>query len=187
MENNIALLERMLANTYTTSEIYKRLLVLEDMLQHSLFEKKADSADREKHLYSQYQTPSERSSAEGVAAWGKEVFDAFNKENLNAQMQSLKNSIEELPRLVVYAPVTFEAKHTEEIGSWCRKNIEGRLLLDLRIDPQSAGGCMFVWHDTLHDFSLRYFLKKREPEFKKLIAEHGLALLVEADERMSAH
>ena len=174
MGNNADLLERILANTYTTSEVYKRLLVLEDMLQHSLFEKEGGGIDREQRLYNKYQTASERASAEAVAAWGKEFFDAFNKENLHVEMQALKSSIEEVPRLVLYAPVSFETKHIEEIGSWCRKNIDGRLLLDLRIDPQSAGGCMFVWHDTLHDFSLHYFLKKREFEFKKLIAERGV-------------
>jgi len=175
MANNSALLEQILANTYTTSDAYKRLLVLEDVLQHTLFEKGGGTTTREQHLYSQYQSPAERAAAEAVAAWGTQLFDAFNKENLNADIQALKNSIEELPRMVVYAPVIFEAKHIEEIGSWCRKNIDSRILLDLRIDPQATGGCMFVWHDTLHDFSLRYFLKKRDSEFRKIIADHSVA------------
>ena len=175
MGNKDALLEKILTNTYTTSDAYKRLLVLEDVLQHTLFEKGYDTMAREKHLYSQYQTPAERATAEAVAAWGTQLFDVFNKDNLNADIQALKNSIEETPRLVLYAPVMFEAKHIKEISSWCRKNIDGHLLLDLRIAPQAAGGCILVWHDTLYDFSLRYFLKKRSGEFAKIIARYNVA------------
>lgn len=166
------ILERVLSNTYSMSDAYRRLLVLEDMLQRLLFKEDQSPSSVDEILHNQYETQSERASGEAVAAWGTPLFDRFSKENLHLEMQTLKSTIEALPRLVLYVPILFDAKHIEEIGKWCRTHIDQRLLLDLRVDPQAAGGCIIVWHDTLHDFSLRYFMQKRKAEFEKILEEH---------------
>ena len=169
-------LEHILANTYTTSDAYKRLLVLEDVLQHSLFEKGAGTAGVQELLKERSAMSGDHGATKAVAAWNADFLSRFKKESLNADMQTLKNAVEQLPKLIVYAPVVFDAAQIQMIGTWCRKNIDPKLLLDMRIDPEAGGGCMFVWRDTLHDFSLRYFLKKRRAEFAKIMSAHTEAL-----------
>lgn len=165
--------EPILVNTYTTSDAYKRLLVLEDILQHALFKRDADAAGIPALLKDRQERGNDGGACEKIAAWDPSFFARFSGESLNRDIETLKSAVEGLPKLVLYAPVFFDAKEIEMIGVWCRKNIDQRLLLDVRIDPQAGGGCMFVWHDTLHDFSLRYFLKKRSGEFAKIMADHA--------------
>ena len=156
------MLASILSNTFTTADAYKRLLVLEDVLQHALY-----GGDHHSDILELLRA---RADAKAIAEWGTQVFDSFTKETLAEDMQELKDAIGRLPTLTVYTPVVFEQKHLETIGSWCREHIDTQILLDVRVDPQASGGCMFVWRDTLYDFSLQYFMKQRASEFRAYIA-----------------
>lgn len=170
MESPDIFLERVLSNTYSTADAYKRLLLLEDFLQHTLYENREEGVDFKSALLATYQGRSEHSIAEAVAAWGAPVIESFSKENVQAGMQTMKRCIEELPKLILYTSVILEQKHVEAICVWCRKNIDPHVLLDMRLDTEAAGGCVLVWRNKLHDFSLRYFIKKHEDELSKLLA-----------------
>lgn len=166
MRNTDLPLERILANSFTTTDVYKRLLILEDVLKHAIFE------DGGKKVNVIELLKKRGDASEAVAAWGEPFLSLFTKESIQDDIQNFKDAIATLPTLVLYTPVVFERKQIEEIGMWCRTNIDARILLDVRIDPQSLGGCMFVWHDILHDFSLRYFLKRHATEFQNALSAH---------------
>ena len=84
------IVEHTISNTYTTSEMYRRLLVLEDALQRTLFKKGKQTGGVQDVLFNQYQTAAEKNTAEAVFDWGSDVFEQFTKDNLAEKIAELK-------------------------------------------------------------------------------------------------
>ena len=165
-----AAIQAMLSNTYTIADAYKRLLLLEDFLQHSLFGNAAESGKSATQLLkARYLGGKEHEIAEAVALWGDSTVAYFTADNVHTEMEALKAAFGSLPALTLYAPVYFDQPQIREIGEWCRANIDKRLMIDLRVDPKAAGGCVFVWKNKLHDFSLGYFMRKHSNEFDGIV------------------
>jgi len=174
-----AAIETILSNTFTDSDVYKRLAILQDALEHSLYTTNAKTSLRDM-LAERYVGSDDRTSLDAIAAWGEAVVSLFHSGDIGKHMDALKKSIAAVPSITLYVAAPMPAAAMNEIGAWCRQNIDPHVLIDLKIDRSSAGGCMLVWKNTLHDFSMRYFLHKHEKELADLL--HGNKhVVVDAD------
>lgn len=152
------LVAQMNVNTFTVADLYRRVGLLRECLDEALFhESKTPFAQV---LITCLEEKGTKADAVAVAQWGQEVLSAFSRINISKSMQAVHTVIENLPVLTLYIPVLFPEEEIMMLGKWCRETCGATVMMDIHIDPNTAGGCSFVWNDTFHDFSFRSRLKE---------------------------
>lgn len=166
-------LERMLENTYTKADLYRRIDLVQEFLVQSLFTREHHHGSRIKDLRvwgkSKCENTEETEALSAAAQWGDDVLNSFTPENVYMRIKELKQAIEALPEMVLYVPTVFSAEHVVALGVWCRKHVRARTLLQLIVEPTVIGGCAFVIDNVYHDFSLSYFMQKSHNELIALV------------------
>jgi hypothetical protein len=76
------------------------------------------------------------------------------------------------PKIVLYIPVILPYVEIKTVGLWFRRNVGKNILMEVRHDPQTIGGCAVVVNGVLHDFSIRYFIKKRKHDITSMIKKY---------------
>lgn len=161
-------IDRILSNTFTKSDCYKRLLILQDFLSFALYRDTARARPLTALLRERYSGHTESPHAEAIAAWGEDFLKSFEAQS-DDSVESLKVRIAAMPDLLLYVPVVLDPVQVEMIAAWCRTNVDPRVFLDLHVDASAAGGCMIVWKSVLYDFSLRYFVRKHASEISQMV------------------
>lgn len=168
---NTALPDTILKNTFSLGDMYTRADLLGRFFEHLFF----GAAEREGarahliHAYYQSADPETQAHADAIAAWGDDVLNTYTAENLYERVHELKQAAEANSKIVLYVPVRLSTAHIERIGVWCRTNVQPNIILDLKVDPSTVGGCAFAFNNLLHDVSLSYFVKKQRPEMLKIL------------------
>lgn len=152
-----ALLQKMLENTYTQADMYRRLSILRQCVEYAVFTETNMSYEEECTLF--LSKIENHDDAVAVQAWGDDVFRAFTKKNISKIMKDLQEAVDALPLLKLYVPVEFPDEEVAKTAQLCRSKFKEGMLLDMHVDPQVAGGCAFVWDDTHHDFSFHSRMK----------------------------
>jgi len=152
-----ALLKKMLENTYTQADMYRRLSVLRQCVEYAVFTDTGMSYEEECTLF--LSKIDNQEDAVAVQAWGDDVFRVFTKMNISKTMKDLQEAVDALPLLKLYVPVEFPEDEVGKTAKMCREKLREGMLLDMHVDPQVAGGCAFVWDDTHHDFSFHSRMK----------------------------
>ena len=62
-------------------------------------------------------------------------------------------------KAVITLAVTLPKKEIQRLGRWFRENVNPRVVLEVRLDPNLVGGCQIIWQGFEGDFSLRKKLK----------------------------
>lgn len=170
MKEKDPVVQRMLANTFTKSDFYRAADIVHEYLEHAFYN--TDDSDDTNHTQSIVAFATKRGevgSAQRIEGWGEAVLETFTRDNFYDRLREIKEEIESLSELVLYVPVAFGQEELSMIGSWCRENIDRELILSVSVDPGVSGGCAFVWNGTYRDYSLDYFLKKKENEIRSVI------------------
>jgi hypothetical protein len=174
MDNS--LLQKILSNTYTKSDFYRSISLVQEFLEHAFYNTDdSDDVGHTERIVNHARLSGDVTVAERIEEWGEPVLSVFTRENLYQKLKALKEGIEILPELVLYVPVTFGPREIEQIGRWCRQHIDQTIILNISVEPEVVGGCAFVWKGTYHDFSLRYFLQKKEEEIVRLMSAYDVA------------
>jgi hypothetical protein len=167
-------------NTYTLSALYKRLDLLQRFLEHYFFGGRKEGApvpqgDRVELLKEFYRDADAdlRYHVDAVTAWERSVIDSFTAQNLYERIQGLKEKAKGLPTLTLYVPMHLSSVQLEPIGVWCRAHVEKDIVLDVRIDPASVGGCELAYNNTFHDLSFSYFVAKERPALTKFVHDYN--------------
>jgi hypothetical protein len=160
------ILQKILAHTFTKADFYRGIDALQEALEHSFFsgDGQGNASEVVTYLFAK-QDP----SASRVEKWGDAVVSAFNRDNLYDRIGDLKTKVEELPTLVLYVPVALEDHEIESIGGWFRDSVNPNAILDVIVDTDALGGCMFAWKGVFYDFSLNHFLKEKRGDIRALI------------------
>lgn len=108
----------------------------------------------------------------GLLSLSDDFYEAFDSETAASIFDSLEKKAEECDQIILYIPTLLPSEETKKIGEWMRTNVTKTVLLDLKVDRFSTGGCAFVWNGVYYDFSLRYFLKKKEKEIAQMIRSY---------------
>ena len=168
MDETDSRIQRILSNTFTKSDCYTRLLLLQDFLSHALYRDAAHARPYAELLKERYVDSAESAQAEAVAEWGEDFLRSFKVQD-DDSVEALKRRIAEMPDLLLYVPVVLGPTELRPIAAWCRTNVDQRVFLELIVDTSAAGGCMIVWKSVLYDFSLRYFMRKHETELAQMV------------------
>lgn len=152
-----ALLKKMLENTYTQADMYRRLGILRQCVEYAVFTETDMTYEEECTLF--LSKIDDQNDAAAIQRWGDDVFRAFTKKNISKVIHDLQEAVEALPLLKLYIPVALPEEEIAKTSHVCRKNFREGILLDVAVDPQVAGGCAFVWEDTHYDFSFHSRMK----------------------------
>ncbi|MEX0933425.1 MAG: hypothetical protein WDZ74_01595 [Candidatus Paceibacterota bacterium] len=169
------LLQRILLHTYTKSDFYRTLDVAQEYLEHAFYN--TDDTDDTEHverLVRYAESQGDVLVAERLQAWGEPVLSLFTRENLYEKLKELREAFEGLPEMVLYTPVQFGKEEVTTVGTWCRENLDRNIVLSMHVEQSVVGGCAFVWNGTYHDFSLDYFLNKKQGEITHLIRSNNV-------------
>jgi hypothetical protein len=165
MIDTTALIQNLCKNTFTVGDMRRRLGLLQESVEFALFDNKTtDTAAAIKATIAKRGTDED---VVAVTAWGDGVFAVFTSSNIRKYILALQEAVDMLPVMTMYIPVAFPETELADMAIWCREQCAPQLLFDVRIDPQVAGGCAFVWNDTYHDFSFLAQSKK----YPRLITE----------------
>lgn len=160
-----------LKNTYSASDLYRRADMLQHFLEDSFFKTASKSGSRAELITTYYaQSDAETvNHAAAIAAWGSAVLDEYTADNLYERIRTLKLAVKSFPKLTLYVPVRLAAAQIERIGGWCRSQIQPDIMLDLKIDADTVGGCAFAYQNTFHDLSFSYFSHKERAAVLSLV------------------
>lgn len=164
-------LQKILRNTFTKQDFYTRIGLVLECLEHSAHG--LDGGESKAAHCAEYAKNKNKSSiAPYFLEWGEEVFGIFNTENIYNQIRDLKEKAGNLPELVLYVPVDLTGKGIEGVGGFVRERLGENVLIDLVIEPNSLGGCAFVWNGKHYDFSLNHFLEEKRADITSLIKSY---------------
>ncbi len=161
------LIIKILANTYTKTDLTRRSRLLREFLEKTFFT--PDEEEMTKYLISRQATTED---IDAFLTWGKDFFAAFTHENTYKILESLKNQAKSAPVVILYIPYDAVGAEVVKLGRWMRRHVHKDVLLDLHTDPTLLGGCAFVWHGVYRDYSLRYYMLKRREEIHSLIGQY---------------
>lgn len=165
-------LQKILENTFTKQDFYARIGLVQECLEHSIYDSENDIENRAMHCAEYARSKNQTNLAPYIEEWGNEVFAIFSAENIYNQIRDLKEMVENLPELVLYVPVDITGKNIESIGQVVREKFGAQVMIDLMIESNALGGCAFVWNGKYHDFTLNYFLKEKQSEVANLIRSY---------------
>lgn len=161
------ILQKILSNTFTRTDVGKRLLLLQDFLETVAYGEVSKPGSLSEALQAHYAGSERSAEASAVAAWGEETLRFMAEARMHERLRELKEQLTALPELVLYTSTILSSANIASLGSWCRANIDPRILLELRTDPSAIGGCFFVWKNQYHDYSLSYFINKNREKILK--------------------
>lgn len=159
----VKIISIILSNTVTTDDLTERLSLLRGYYQTKLFggaedqklgirEYLKDQATNEEHVQAleEWEQAFKRQQVTG-----KSVYDSY--ELINKELGAL-------PTTTVYVPVKFPQKELQGMGEWFRREVQPNMMLEVKVDAGTVGGCAIVWGSVYHDFSLRYAIRKKREE-----------------------
>jgi hypothetical protein len=164
----VKIISTMLRNTYTTDELVSRLGLMRKFYEKRLF------ADGENvTLKEVIESECDEATLEALEEWNKYFTDAeIQPIVIYEALDTVQEDLGGVPAITLYVPVRFTTKQIEGLGIWFRENVQPNILLSLRIDPRTTGGCSFIWKDIYYDFSLRYFIDKQQEEITNMFNTH---------------
>ncbi len=132
-----------LNNTFTTSDIKRRLILLKVFIYSKFFGSTFTSSDYDPADFSWLQS------------LGNGFFKQFTSTNATIILSKLEDELKQLPVLIVYVP--FEMPETEffRLGNWLKTNLGSNFIFETRIDPDLIGGTALSWKGIYKDLSLR--------------------------------
>ena len=163
------LLSMLLRETYTKSDILRRLRLLREYLEFKYF-----SSERQTDLsyfLAKHNVPEVDIGV--FASFSDEFYASFTKENAYTELTKLSEAVDKQPQIVVLVPYDFGAEEIMRLGRWMRTNIHPQMIIELRNNPTLLGGCAFAYEGYYHDFSLRYYMMKKREEIRAIIAKYA--------------
>lgn len=148
-----AILQKILENTYTLSQLKHRVRTLHEYLSSKLFAP---------------QTPLQLEPGDStwVNSLGNGFLGQFNKDNINKIFTGLDTYIRQLKPLVIYVAFEPTDESNGQIGQILRKEFTNHKIFDAKIDPKLIAGCALSLNGIYKDYSLRL---KVESEKAKIL------------------
>lgn len=146
------LLPKLIENTYSLSQLVRRLRSLRFYLQNRLYgpeETQLPETVDEKDLY-------------WLVSLGENFYENFTKKNMSQQLEELANEIKKIKPLVIYIAFDLPDLEMEEIGKTLRKKQGNNFFIEIKHDPELIAGAAFVWNGELKDYSLRQTIHKNQ-------------------------
>ena len=157
---NEAILNTILENTYTLSQLKRRLSALKQLLLKEFF--KSDSNQ-----------PAPAIDTEWLKSLPSEFLKQFNNDNVYKIFEDIESQIIKLPIVTIY--LTFEPDEAtlSQIGQRAKKTFNKLLIFDIKYDPRLIAGAALVCKGVYRDYSLRSKIEEKRliilNNFKKFL------------------
>ena len=145
------ILSTILNNTYTLTQLNRRILVLKTFLEQQFFASQPPQA-----------LPSQPDPY--LKTLPPDLLTKFNKDNLSTIFKDLEEEIQKIQALTLY--LTFDPDETTivSIGEFVRRTFASLILLDIKYDPNLIAGAAIVWEGIYRDYSLRSKIEEKKTE-----------------------
>jgi hypothetical protein len=157
----------MLKNTYTTDDLIERLGHMRTYYGVKIF-----TEGSKKKIEDVLRAECEEHTLMRLTEWEKE----FEKSTIQPivvyeALDTVQEEVAGMPTVTLYVPARFSPEDVERFGMWFRENVQPNILMSLRVDPRSTGGCSMIWNHTYYDFSLHYYIQKNREEVTRMLNE----------------
>lgn len=145
------ILNVILTNTYTVSELKHRQSSLKSFLEQQFFGgvKPTDLSETD-------------------TAWINSLppifLQNFNKDNLAQVFEELQKQITKLQTLTLYLTFDPDTDSIRQMGEFARRTFSPLIMLDIKYDPNLIAGAALVWKGVYKDYSLRSKIDARKGE-----------------------
>lgn len=144
------LLSIIATNTYTISDLKRRVRILKEYLEKKLFGGDPQLIKPEDQTW--------------LASLPESLND-LNSKTFYAQIEDLNKKISKLTPLTVYLSFEMPPLEIAKLASSIRTTIKDpTTFLDIKKDPNLIGGASFVFHGIYRDYSLRKTLENQRDQ-----------------------
>lgn len=155
------ILNTILQNTYSLSQLKHRLSTLKAFLQQHFF-----GGVKPQDFMPDIDT-------NWISSLPPGFLQNFNKDNINVIFADLQNQVTKLAILTIYLTFDPDTQSIQQIGEFARKTFSKLIILDIKYDPALIAGTSLVWKGIYKDYSLRSKIEARKVEilesFKKFL------------------
>jgi hypothetical protein len=157
-----------LTSSFTTAELRRRLSLARSYLETRLF-KPGETVPLNEYLTAQKADPSD---VKIMTDWGSDFWNYFTKENTYKVLDKINAEFKKIPVIKIYVPYDADSPEMAKLGTWMRQNIDKTMLVDVRKDETTLGGCSVARNGEYRDFSLRYHLINKRSQIADIITKY---------------
>ena len=157
------------SETYTTTDIHRRVRLLREYFEKKFFASQPDLAI-DAFLAVQEASQADKDVLSGL---GEAFYSSFTKDSCYKLLEGILIESKKIPTVRLNVAFDVPPDEVPKIGQWFRQNLPVNVLLDIRIDADAFGGCTFAWNGVFHDYSLRYLLEKQKSDIVKVLESYG--------------
>lgn len=140
------LFDQIIANTYTVSDLHRRVQLVKTYLTGKFFSKGSElRQDRD---------GSDRTWLASLDLRG------VTKDNLSETLHQLEEQAKNVEPLILFLPLLPPHNEVQALGERVRKDFGNRLLVELRLEPLLIAGAAVAYKGIYKDYSLRQSLKE---------------------------
>lgn len=162
------ILEIILKNTYSLSQLKRRIRALKEYLSVKIYSTKD---------VSQYLPAGRQGLDEQDAKWIKSLpedfLSRFSSDNISTIFSDIEAEIQKLPILTIFISIEATEEVSEQIGTFIRNNFSTFKLIETKYDPSLIAGCALSQNGVYRDYSLRASVEEKKMEilgnFKKFL------------------
>lgn len=147
------LLTTFLKNTYSTSQVIERLLLLKQSLETRFF-----------NLQPEKNPTASREELDWLNSLGEDFYQHFTKLNSYEVLGGLEKDIKKISKITIYLTCILPVEEINRLGIWIRKNVSGMVLLEIKLDQSLIAGCALSFNGVYRDYSLRARIEKSKGE-----------------------
>lgn len=157
------ILNTILKETYTLQQFIRRVRLLKDYVNTSLFKGVNAQIDLNNLTSNSNDLNWLRSLPENG------FFNQFNNQSFNQIFDYLDQTIQNQKPLLIYIPFEMPDDEIAKMGGSLRTSYGGKFLFDLKYDPSLLAGCSLVWNGLHKDYSIKKKIEGNETEIIKEI------------------
>lgn len=136
----------------TKVEAQRRLRILKDFLNFIAFQ------NQQKLSFDDSILEFKKNKSEDISflnQLGKDFFNQFRPQTLNAQFDEIEKSIEKTKIVKLYLPFDPPETEIEKLGAWFKTTLGAQTLFEINFDPSLIGGCALSFNGVYKDYSLK--------------------------------
>lgn len=155
------ILEIILKNTYSLTQLKRRIRALKEYLSVKLY----STGDAYQYLDEQ--------DAKWIKSLPEDFLSKFTSDNISTIFLEIEAEIQKLPILTIFISIEATEGVIEQIGSFVKNNFSSFKLIETKYDPNLIAGCALSWNGVYRDYSLRARVEEKKMEilqgFKKYL------------------
>lgn len=115
-----------------------------------------------------YPAPSiSRPAIEIIEQWQGD--QPINQSGLDGLIAALQDYAAAAPKIAITLAAPAPRSLKQDLAAWCRKNIDGRILVDFQFDSTMLGGMAVRYGSHIYDWSFRRQILEARPRFPEVL------------------